>query len=300
MTLTTSRVSTILFLLILSINILAQTTTRKPSTLSGQKTSVKVKEGLLVTITHVYQKGAGLYDIDIKVRKGKLRVGEEVDVVDTKGNRFRLKIVNLRTPYNDVKELEESEATNYALLQGPSDAKFDADFVIVAKDATNESAPKASNAKFIGKINDKAWKGGDSFGAFSFLKKGSKILGIQKPVMQLAFKSMDAVDDRQLTIWIFTSDAQPGTYSNEKIEVLLSGSPTGDTKNPELWGFKFPANKGLDISITISSYEEISSSKAVLTGSIRGKLVKPLSGKGGLTIEGEFKELSVDIYNTNQ
>ena len=210
----------------------AQTKTKQPSSQNSQTAKPLNGSGLNVKITHVYSKGAGVFDIDIKVRKGKLKIGDEIDVVDSKGTRYTCRVVNLRTPYNDVKELDESEATNYALIQGPADAKFDADFVMVRKGGSAESAPVNSNAKFIGKINEKSWKGGDSFGSFSFLKKGSKILGIQKPVMQLAFKSMDAVDDRQLTIWIFTSDAQPGNYSNEKIEVLLSGSPTGDTKNP--------------------------------------------------------------------
>ena len=203
----------------------AQGVTKKPVKPPKSTTS----QGLKVAITHVYSKGPGIFDIDIKVQQGKLKVGDEVDVVDSKGTRYSLKITNLRTPYNDVKELDESEATNYALAEGPKDAKFDADFVMVSKGGNNSSAPTSSNAKFIGKINQKLWKGTDSYGAFSFLKKGSKILGINKPVMQLAFKSMDPVDNRQLTVWIFTSDGKPGLYSNDKIEVLLSGSPVGDS-----------------------------------------------------------------------
>ena len=58
-----------------------------------------------------------------------------------------------------------------------------------------------------------------------------------KPYLMLAFKSMDAVDDRQLTLMVFTADPKPGVYTKEKLEVLFSGSPVGDIKKPEMWGW---------------------------------------------------------------
>jgi hypothetical protein len=108
---------------------------------------------------------------------------------------------------------------------------------------------------------------------------------------------MDAVDDRQLTLMIFTAEPKPGTYTKDKLEVLLSGSPTGDTKRPEMWGYKFPGNASGDLKLEITKFEMAGPAKAILSGRLQGKLTKVL-GKGEMTLEnGTFENLEVQVFN---
>lgn len=240
----------------------------------------------------------GVFDVDIRVKEGVVKKGDKVDVVSANGTRYSFTVTHMRNPYEDIVKADNESGTVYIILEGPAEAKFDADFALVNPGGGASAAPVTSTAKFTATLNGKLWKGKDFPYSFSLFKKGVKNMADNKPYLMLAFKSMDAVDDRQLTIMIFTPALKPGIYTKEQIEVLLSGSPTGDPKKTEMWGYKFPQTTAGELTIEITAYKETSADKALISGRINGKFKKAL-GNGEMTItNGQFTDLPVDVYNT--
>lgn len=238
----------------------------------------------------------GVFDVDIRVNEGVVKTGDKVDVVSADGKRFSFTVTHMRNPYEDIKKADKEAGTVYIILEGPADAKFDADFALVNPGGGAGAAPAVSTAKFNATINGKPWKGKDFPYSFSLFKKGVKNMAGNKPYLMLAFKSMDAVDDRQLTLMVFTADPKPGVYTKEKLEVLFSGSPVGDIKKPEMWGYKYPGSVSGALQLEITSYKETGSGKALISGKLSGKFVKIL-GKAEMTVEnGVFTDIPVDVY----
>lgn len=287
----------LLFFLFLLAGCQSSENNAQPSaTPSINSSPAKNDDPLVATIGNVYAKGSGKFDIDIQVKKGKLKLGDKVDIVNASGTRYAATVSAMRNPFEDVKEIEDNESTHYIVVMGPADARFDADFVLVNPGADAAAAPATSRAAFTGHINNQPWKGADFPYSFSLFKKGVEKFAGNKPYLMLAFRSMDATDDRQLTIMIFTSTAQPGIYEKDKLEILLSGSPAGDKNNPEMWGYTFPANKQAQLKVEINSFNQQDSNSATISGKISGYLVKAL-GKDSMPVEGNFTNLKVTIYN---
>ncbi|HRG23692.1 MAG TPA: hypothetical protein PLL23_04845 [Chitinophagaceae bacterium] len=239
----------------------------------------------------------GVFDVDIRVKEGVVKTGDKVDVVSADGKRFAFTVTHMRNPYEDIKMADKEAGTVYIILEGPADAKFDADFALVNPGGGAGVAPAVSTAKFNATINGKPWKGKDFPYSFSLFKKGVKNMAGNKPYLLLAFKSMDAVDDRQLTLMVFTADPKPGVYTKEKLEVLLTGSPTGNTKKTEMWGYKYPASATGGLQLEITSYQETGKGKARISGKLSGQFTKIL-GNGTMPVEnGVFSELEIDVYD---
>lgn len=271
-----------------------KTATNKPATATASKSAGPLN----AKIGAVYAKEGkpGVFDVDIRVKEGEVKTGDKVDVVAADGKRFSFTVTHMRNPYEDIKKADMESGTVYILLEGPADAKFDADFALVNPGGSAGAAPAESTAKFTATINGKNWKGKDFPYSFSLFKKGVKNFAGNKPYLMLAFKSMDAVDDRQLTLMAFTADPKPGVYTKEKLEVLFSGSPVGDIKNPEMWGYKYPGSASGGLQLEITAYKETGNGKALISGKLSGKFVKVL-GKGEMTVEnGVFTDIPVEVY----
>lgn len=273
----------------------------KPKTAANKPAAPAAKSGgpLNAKIGAVYAKEGkpGVFDVDIRVKEGVVKKGDKVDVVSANGTRYSFTVTHMRNPYEDIVKADKESGTVYIILEGPAEAKFDADFALVNPGGGAAAAPATSTAKFTATLNGKLWKGKDFPYSFSLFKKGVKNMADNKPYLMLAFKSMDAVDDRQLTLMVFTDDPKPGVYTKEKLEVLLSGSPVGDTKKPEMWGYKYPGSATGSLQLEITSYKETGKGKAKISGKISGQFTKVL-GKATMPVEnGVFTDLEIDVYN---
>ncbi len=268
-------------------------------TTNGTKTATTPKTGgsIEATITAVYTKKEkpGIYDVDIRMKNGRLKPGDKVDVVSASGTRYSLTVKSMRNPYENISFADNTMGTVYILLEGADGLKFDADFALVNAGGSAGGAPKESTAKFSGTVNGQPWKGKDFYHSCSLFKKGVKKFNQNKPYLILAFKSMDAVDDRQFTIMVFTADAKPGVYKNEQIEILLSGSPVGDQKNPEMWGHKHPGTVTDNLTVTITDFQLNADGSATITGTIKGAMKRVL-GKGEMPVDAKFTSVRVDVY----
>lgn len=290
------------FLICITLQSSCQSNKTSPSKQSPTSNSKEVNTSsgsLNAKIGAVYAKEGepGTFDVDIRIKEGSLKTGDKVDVVSADGKHFPFTVKSMRNPYENITTANKESGTIYIILSGNREAKFDADFALVNQGASNSAAPTTSTAKFTSVINGKQWKGKDFPYSFSLFKKGVKNFSDNKPYLLLAFKSMDAVDDRTLTIIVFTTDASPGVYTKDKIEILLSGSPKGDTKNPEMWGYKFPATVSGNMKVEITSFKETGNGRALISGNISGDLKKVL-GTGKMPLEdGKFTNLEIDVYN---
>lgn len=299
----TNRLFFIGFSFFLSIEAACQSNNKqnKPKAASNKPAAAPAaKSGgpLNAKIGAVYAKEGkpGVFDVDIRVKEGVVKKGDKVDVVSANGTRYSFTVTHMRNPYEDIVKADKESGTVYIILEGPAEAKFDADYALVNPGGGAAAAPASSTAKFTATLNGKLWKGKEFPYSFSLFKKGVKNMADNKPYLMLAFKSMDAVDDRQLTLMVFTDDPKPGIYTKDKLEVLLSGSPAGDINKPEMWGYKYPGTAIGGLQLEITSYKETGKGKAIISGKLSGQFTKAL-GKATMPVEnGVFTDLEIDVY----
>lgn len=270
---------------------------------TGSKTTA-AQTPLKATIKAVYpdKDPAFNFQSDVMVESGTIKTGDKIDAVSADGKRYTFTVVKIRNPFEDIKSADNNSGTVYLHLKGPADAVFNTNFTFVtaggAAPATNTNA-KSTDGLLTVKLNGTAWTGNGFNNSHLFYKKGVKQFNDGKPSMVLAFKSVQSPDDRQFTIKITTADAKPGIYKGEQIELLLSGSPTGDTKNPEMYGYKYPETVTANLSIEITSYKENGDGTATISGKISGNL-KPvlMKNKQELRMEnGSFENVIVKVFN---
>jgi hypothetical protein len=112
----------------------------------------------------------------------------------------------------------------------------------------------------------------------------------------LAFRSITAPDDRQLTLKIGDFAGKTGKFDKGNIEVLFSGSEDGDTKKSLLFGCKSPATV-TDFAIDITAWTAVSDDEALVSGRFSGTL-KGIMVSGSLKTEnGQFSNVKVKVYN---
>lgn len=280
-------------------------TKNKPSgtTGTGSKKNTAAQTPLKATIKAVYpdKDPAFNFQSDVMVESGTIKTGDKIDAVSADGKRYTFTVVKIRNPYEEIKSADNNSGTVYLHLKGPKDAMFNTNFSFVntggAAPAAN-SGVKSTDGMFTAQIDGAAWSGNGFYNSHLFYKKGVKQVNNGKPVLMLAFKATQAPDDRQLTIVITTGDAKPGVYAGEQIELLMSGSPTGDKKNPEMYGHKYPDYRGSNLKIEITSYKENGNGTATMSGKISGSLKRSLgSPKQEIVItNGSFENVTVTVY----
>ncbi len=166
-----------------------------------------------------------------------------------------------------------------------------------ASTVTTPASPAvAKMGELTCKLNGKDWKAVAGAGGQLYYAKGITGMYGGLPYMSLAFTAADAPDNRQLTIAFKNFPGKTGVYNKEKVEVLLSGSSTGDAKKSELQGHKIPA-QATDFSITISDWKITTATEIVASGTLSGTL-KGLFDAPDVKIEnGVFSNLKIILYS---
>lgn len=292
---------------ILSLGTAVCQTKNTPSATTGSSTSTKTNAAtqtpLKATIKAVYPEKdpAFNFQVDVTVENGSIKTGDKIDAVSADGKRYSFTVVRLRNPFEDIKSADKETGTVYLMLKGPTDAVFNANFSFVNPGAAapiSKSNSKSTDGMFTAVIDGAKWSGNGFSNAHLFYKGGVKQLKNGKPTLVLTFKSTQSPDNRQLNIFIFTADAKPGIYSGEQIEMLLSGSPIGDEKIPEMYGHKYPATQGSNLKVEITAYKENADGTATISGKISGGL-KGLLGspkKELPLVSGLFENVIVQVF----
>ncbi len=162
--------------------------------------------------------------------------------------------------------------------------------------ATPVPAPVAKTAELTCKLNGKDWKGSAGAGGQLYYAQGITGMYGGLPYMSIAFSSMEAPDNRQLTISFKNFPGKTGMYNKDKVEVLLSGSATGDTKKAELQGHKIPA-QATDFSLTISDWKVTTATEVVASGTMSGTLKGVFDAPDVKIENGVFSNLKIRLYS---
>jgi hypothetical protein len=167
------------------------------------------------------------------------------------------------------------------------------DSPVVAKTSSAESA---ATATLTCQLNGREWKGGDIYNGHLYYVKGITRMYGGKPHMLLSFRATMAPDNRQLTISFNNFQGKTGLYAKEALEVLLSGSDTGDAQKSELQGHKVPG-KNTNFSVELTGWKSTRADEAIISGKLSGTL-KGVLGSPDVKIEnGVFSDVKVKLYN---
>lgn len=263
------------------------------SIISGKAQNFKV------VVKGVYnEKTPGLFQVDMYLESGTIKVGDKIDVVTPEGTSYSFLVTRMRSPFEDIKKADAEMGTFYIYLQGPQNAVFTkyATFLPAGgkPSANNNKNAKSSSFDFTSVLDGKTWNA-ISVTTNTFYKKGLAKMYDEKPFLLLSFKAAVAPDERHLDIVLITNNPKPGKYTLADMQILLSGSPVGDKKKDELFGYKYPQTSAGNVVLEITSYKESGNGTAVISGKISGPLRK-VFGIGSKKMEnGVFTDVKIYV-----
>jgi hypothetical protein len=247
-----------------------------------------------------------IYSVNLPLNGHALKVGDEMDAVNSANTRVRFAIQKIMVENETRQELKTGETgfIDIKRLEGNvSDLNGDfyfvdkgAAFPTVSEEVSVSSSNAAGNISLT--LNDKNWTGDIVYQGALFYKGGLKMMDPSgKPYLQLAFKSNKAPDDRQFTITVKNFPGVVGAVPTEGMEVLLSGSETGDTKNPQMIGYKNDANyAGYSVELVISKWETPSPDIAMMSATFTAKLKGVFGSPDARIAEGKLENIEVKVF----
>jgi hypothetical protein len=240
-----------------------------------------------------------------------IKIGDELDAVKPDGKKMSVRVTLIRSMSADeIKELPVNTkgVVEFEILDG-SISDIGGDFYFVDKGAAypqteaasteTAQAKSGSDGKVSATLNGKPWSADVTYQGALYYAAGVKMFDKSgKPYMQLAFKSNTAPDDRQLTISIRDFSGTTGKVEKTTMEVLLSGSSVGDTKNPEMSGYKnLPEYASSDFSLNITKWETQADGSVIMDAEFSGELKGVLGSKNSTFSNGKAENVKVTVYN---
>jgi hypothetical protein len=268
----------------------------------AQNTKPKPSSGgdLKVELIGAYKdpKNPSLIEFSLRVWGGSLKAGDWVDMINEDGARKTIQVKSLRDPYQAIAKADNKTGLAYVTFSVGKDDEFTTNDVMVAKGKTITPNATSKDNQFKCLLEGAKWSGSGFASGHAFLKKANVLMSNPKPYLMLPFRTNSSKDDRQLTVFIYADNIKTGdVFTKDKVEVLFSGSPIGDSKNPEMFGCKSPALE-TDFKIEITSYTEKSKNEAIISGKMSG-LMKPvlLNKKPPMQLSnGVFENAPIQIY----
>ncbi|MFM8912716.1 MAG: hypothetical protein ACKOE6_07365 [Flammeovirgaceae bacterium] len=248
-----------------------------------------------------------LYSVNLPLTGHSLRVGDEIDAINAANARVRFSIRKIMVGSEEIKELKTGE-TGYVdvkRLEGNvSDLNGDfyfvdkgAAFPKISTDNSTSSAPSSKGSVSL-TVNNKAWTGDVVYQGALYYKGGIKLMDPSgKPYLQLAFKSNKSPDDRQFTFAVRNVPGNVGQVPTEGMEVLLSGSETGDTRKPDMVGYKNDSYySGYSVQLVITKWEDTSANGAKMSATFTAKLRGVMGSADAVVTEGKLENIEVTVY----
>lgn len=247
-----------------------------------------------------------VFSAGLTLKGHSFKTGDEIHAVNSQGVRVRFEVTKISANDQPADELKTGEYgfIDLKLLDG-NVSKLDGDFYFVDKDAPFPAAQPENpvsdltEPKVVAKLNDQSWTAAVALQGALYYKGGFKAMDASgKPYLQLAFKSLQAPDDRQLTISIRGFNGKTGVVEKESIEVLLSGSATGSTQNSELVGYKGGKEyEAYSFDLEITQWETVSADKVLLSGKFKGKLKGVFGAKDVTIVDGTLEKIEVKVFS---
>lgn len=247
----------------------------------------------------------------LRIQSGVIKKGDKLDIYSPNGRKFTATVIKITN--QDYQEVSQAKAGEYAsfllnFTENPSTGKdyltsgfkvYPAGFQVnLAAMKAESDANLAESAHFKATLDGKPFRGKVTYKGALFLRKGIKN-GIERPFVQLQFASLDAPDDRILTVQIFNPKEAPAKYTAKDLEVNFSGAADGQKDNTAIFGFvngkAFP-----NFTLEITQWKAIGN-KVILSGKITGELpevkIFGRSTKVNRFENGIFEQIEVEIIN---
>lgn len=270
------------------------------SFISPEKKHKQQTESLVASTTMVFIDNAdkGEYAATIRIEKGILRVGQQIDARKS-GMHFTFEVLEIKVA--DAK-VNETGPVDYAfvVLHTTTDASgFDSGFTLGDMASRETPAGSVKQVKTTGEatcqVDGISWAGSGYSNSHLHYAAGIRNMFGGKPYLILAFQSTNQPDNRQLTFTLLGFTGEKGTYTGKTIEILFSGSATGNNEQSVLQGHKIPAQT-TDFSVEITAYKPTSDESALISGKFNGTL-KGILGAPSVTIQnGEFQNVTVKVF----
>jgi hypothetical protein len=248
----------------------------------------------------------------MEILSGVVKKNDIIDIYAPSGRKFTATIVKISGKNNE--ELSQAKAGEYGYFdlkftENPSTGKdyinkdfkvYPTGFKVNAEGLKAENEKVASqSAQFKSKLDGKTWNAKVTYKGASFWRKGVKGF-LEKPYLQLQFASVQSPDERLMTIQVIYPKETPSKYTAKDLEVNFSGTPDGNTKYTEMFGFV--NGKGdTDFSMEITKWQKVSATQAIISGKISGDLKEvKLLGTPKLKhrfTDGIFENVEVEIFN---
>jgi hypothetical protein len=248
-----------------------------------------------------------VFSVNLLLKGHSLKQGEQVDAVNAANARVRFVIEKITVGSEQKQELMTGETgfIDMKRLEG-NVSDLNGDFYFVDPGAAfppgsaDEVVSSASTApgSISLMLNGKPWTGDITYQGALFYKGGVKMMDPSgKPYMQLAFRANKTPDSRQFTITIKNFSGATGAVSQEGMEVLLSGSETGDSKNPQMIGYKNDSNHaGYSVNLVITKWDMSSTDVAIMSATFSAKLKGVLGSPDATVADGKLENIEVKVF----
>jgi hypothetical protein len=254
----------------------------------------------------------GNYYGAFKILSGVMKNGEEVVIYAETGRKFICKITKLEDKNNNPLTQAKAGEIVYVDFFTKDDAQSGNDYLrkgykVFPKNYniagnTNQKSPvpvSTKKAQFQATLDGKPYRANITYKGASYWRKGVKNYR-NEPYLQLFFGNADAVDDRTLLIQIIKPKETIAKYTENDLEILLSGAVDGKKENTTFYGF---VNGKADTKFTveITKWQTVSNKKAIISGKVYGELRETkliVAGKNINKFEnGVFENVEVEIFN---
>jgi hypothetical protein len=248
----------------------------------------------------------------MEILSGVVKKNDKIDIYAPSGRKFTATIVKISGKNNE--EVSQIKAGEYGYFdlkftENPSTGKdyinkdykvYPAGFKINTAEMKAEAEAKiTASVNFKSTLDGKIWNAKVTYKGASFWRKGIKNY-IEKPYLQLQFASVQAPDERLLTVQVFYPKETPSKYFSKDLEVNFSGSPDENTAHTEMFGF-VNGKGSTNFSLEITKWQKISATKVIVSGKISGELKEvKLLGTPKLIhrfSDGVFENIEVEIFN---
>ncbi len=248
----------------------------------------------------------------LEIKTGIVKKNDKIDIYAPSGRKFTATIVKITNKeYDEINQVKTGEYGYFDLkfTENPSTGKdyitkgykaYPAGFQVNLGEMKAETAAKiAKSINFKSTLDGKEFRGIVTYKGATYWRKGVKNL-IEKPYLQLQFRSVDEPDDRSLTIQIFRPKESPAQYGVVDMEVNFSGTADGNINNTAIYGF-VNGRADTKFNLEITKWQSVSSTKAIISGKINGDLreIKILgrTSKVNKFENGVFENIEVEIFN---
>jgi hypothetical protein len=160
---------------------------------------------------------------------------------------------------------------------------------------TTDDAAAKKKAEFTCTLGGEAWSGAGFFNSHLYYAGGNSMFKKPYPHAMITFKSIEEKDTRQLNILINNFDGKTGVVPIKNLEILLTGSPDGDSKNTVMLGNGLK-DAPSPFTVEITKWENVDATKAIASGKVSGKLTGYLGDKGSEIANGVFTDIEVQVF----